>query len=78
MRSKRFIGVASVPVRLIALALLTSTSMPPNSFTAASTAPATDASSRMSQTIGSARAPAAAPALVTVSAAVWIVPGSLG
>ena len=30
MRSKRFIGVASVPVRLMALALLTRMSMPPN------------------------------------------------
>ncbi len=30
IRSNRFIGVSSVPVRLMALALLTSTSMPPN------------------------------------------------
>src|SRR5579885_1277887 len=32
MRSKRLIGVSSVPVRLIALALLTRTSMPPKRF----------------------------------------------
>ena len=30
IRSKRFIGVSSVPVRLMALALLTRMSMPPN------------------------------------------------
>jgi hypothetical protein len=44
MRSS-FIGVAAVPVRLIALALLTRMSMPPNSRAAAAAA-ATAASSR--------------------------------
>ena len=58
IRSKRFIGVAAVPVRLIALALLTRMSMPPNASTAAATADRTAASSRMSQTIGSALPPA--------------------
>jgi hypothetical protein len=51
MRSNRFIGVAAVPVRLIALALLTRMSIPP------SVPPSSDrcrdaASSRMSQAIG--------------------------
>ena len=40
MRSKRFIGVSTVPARQMALALFTSTSMPPKRSTAAPTAAA--------------------------------------
>src|SRR3954463_10425339 len=67
-------SMASVPDRLIALALLTQTSMPPNFSTVAETASATDWSSRMSPTIGSAWPPASSIA----SAAVYTVPSSLG
>ena len=59
MRSKRFIGVSSVAVRLIALALLTRMSMPPNVSTVFATAAAICASSRMSTTQASALPPAA-------------------
>src|SRR5215213_4066458 len=48
--------------------------MPPNSSTTRSTASSTDSASRMSPTIGSACPPASRMS----SAAVWIVPGSLG
>src|SRR5439155_18293201 len=65
---------ASVPDRLIALALLTQTSIPPKRSTACSTAANTCCSSRMSPTIGSARPPAAS----ICSAAVYTVPSSLG
>jgi hypothetical protein len=58
IRSKRFIGVSSVPVRLMADALLTRTSMPPNAWTAAAIAVSTWASSRMSVAIASACPPA--------------------
>ena len=75
MRSKRFIGVAAVPVRLIALALLTRMSMPPNALDRRLDRRRDRASSRMSQAIGSACA--AAPASIA-AAAVWIVPGSFG
>ena len=54
MRSNRFIGVAAVPVRLIALALLTRMSIPPKRCAAIRTAASTAASSRMSQAIGNA------------------------
>ena len=67
-------SVASVGVSEIALALLTQTSMPPNAATPWATASITCASSRMSQTTGSALPPAAS----TSAAAVWTVPGSLG
>ena len=59
IRSKRFMSVASVPVRLIADALLMQMSMPPKRSTAASTAACTCSSSRMSPTIGRAAPPAA-------------------
>ncbi len=74
IRSKRFIGVARVPVRLMALALLTRTSRPPKCATASATALATRASSRTSTTSGRALPPAAS----TSAAAVWMVPGSFG
>src|SRR5579864_3631646 len=74
IRSKRFIGVARVPVRLMALALLTRTSSPPKCATASATALATRASSRTSTISGRAFPPAAS----TSAAAVWMVPGSLG
>src|SRR5215207_1356177 len=48
--------------------------MPPNFSTARSTASSTDSASRMSPTIGNASPPASRIS----SAAVWIVPGSLG
>src|SRR3954470_11234560 len=67
-------SMASVPERLMADALLTHTSMPPNFSTDCATACATDASARMSPTIGSAEPPAASIA----SAAVYTVPSSLG
>ena len=59
IRSKRFIGVAGVGVRLIALALFTRMSMPPKRSTAWATAAATAFSSRMSVGTGSAWPPAA-------------------
>src|SRR5512144_3018244 len=74
MRSKRFIGVASVGVRLIALALLTRMSIPPKRSTALATAAATAFSSRMSVGTGSASPPWA----LISSAAEYSVPGSLG
>ena len=74
IRSNRFIGVSSVPVNEIALALLIRTSMPPNRSAVSFTAPYTATSSRMSTLSGRARPPLASIA----SAAVWIVPGSFG
>ena len=59
IRSNRFMSVACEVVRLMALALLTQMSMPPNSATVFSIAAITCASSRMSQTTGSALPPAA-------------------
>src|SRR3954454_24809825 len=59
---------------LIALALFTTTSMPPKRSTASATAAFTDSSSRMSPAIGRALPPAASIS----SAAVKIVPSSLG
>ena len=47
-----FIGVSKVPVKLIALALLTSMSIPPNVFTASCTALLTAFSSRISTAQG--------------------------
>src|SRR3954471_19482987 len=67
-------SMASVPDRLIALALLMQMSMPPNFSTVAATASKTCWSSRMSPTIGSARPPASS----IVAAAVYTVPSSLG
>ena len=74
IRSKRFIGVCKVPVRLIALALLTRMSMPPNLAAVSATAFSTLCSSRMSHAIGSALP----PAFSISSAAVKIVPGRRG
>ena len=51
-KSHLFIGVSSVPVKLMALALLTSISIPPNIFTAFCTASTTAPSSRMSTAQG--------------------------
>ena len=59
IRSNRFMSVICELVRLIALALLTQMSMPPNSATVLSIASITCASSRMSQSSGSAWPPAA-------------------
>ena len=59
IRSKRLTGVPRVPVKLIALALLTRMSMPPNRSAVLLTASATAASSRMSHGTGSAIPPAA-------------------
>ena len=58
IRSKRFIGVSRVGVRLIAEALLIRMSMPPKRARTASTAAFTCVSSRMSQAIGRALPPA--------------------
>src|SRR2546430_1035179 len=59
IRSNRFISVACELVRLMALALLTQISMPPNSATVLSIAAITCASSRISQRIGNALPPPA-------------------
>src|SRR5258708_17974200 len=56
IRSNRFMSVAWELVRLMALALLTQISMPPNSATVLLTAAITWASSRISQLTGSALA----------------------
>ncbi len=74
MRSRRFTGVSSVPVREIALALLTRTSSPPNVFTAVLTAAATASASRTSNCSASALPPAVSISFATV----WMVPGSFG
>jgi len=74
IRSKRFIGVSSVPRSQIALALLTRMSMPPKVSTVAATAARTWSSSRISHFSASPWPPAA----VTASAALWMVPGSFG
>ena len=74
IRSKRFIGVSSVPVRLMALALLTRMSMPPKCSAARATPSAICASSRISTWSASALPPAASIS----SAALWMVPGSFG
>src|SRR5947208_30345 len=59
IRSNRFMSVPCELVRLIALALLTQMSRPPNSATVFSIAAITWASSRISHTTGSALPPAA-------------------
>ena len=74
MRSNRFIGVSRVPVRLIALALLTRMSIPPKRSAVRATASSIWRSSRTS----TAQASAWPPAASISAAAVWIVPGSLG
>ena len=57
-----FIGVSKVPVKLIALALLTSMSIPPNVFTASCTALLTAFSSRISTAQGRHFPPASSTA----------------
>ncbi|MEA3221183.1 MAG: hypothetical protein OZX49_02302 [Immundisolibacter sp.] len=74
IRSKRLTGVSSVPVRLMADALLTRMSMPPKWATACATAASTASALRTSMTSGRARPPASSISC----AAVWMVPGSLG
>ena len=59
MRSYLFMGVSRVPVREMALALLTRMSIPPNCLTAFSTAVPTLSSSRTSTIWGKACPPAA-------------------
>ena len=75
MRSKRFIGVASVPVRLIALALLTRMSMPPNALHRRGDRGLTR---RFVADVAGDRQRARPPACSISAAAVWIVPGSFG
>jgi len=58
MRSKRFISVAATGVSEMALALLTTMSMPPNRAAVLSIASLTIASSRTSTTSGNALPPA--------------------
>src|SRR5262245_32058877 len=67
-------SVCCTLVSWIALALLTTMSMPPNFSAVASSAVFTFSSSRTSTTIGSALPPAASIS----AAAVWMVPGSFG
>ena len=74
IRSNRLSGTSVIEPRLIAEALFTHMSMPPNCSTVCATADATDCSSRMSPTIGRACPPASSSSL----AAVYTVPGSLG
>ena len=74
IKSYLFISVWSVGVGLIALALLTHISMPPNSETVCSTAALTSSSNRISVLIPIAFPPAS----LSSSAAVKIVPGRVG
>src|SRR6516165_1867891 len=74
MRSKRLMSVSATLVSAMALALLTTISMPPKWSAVRAIASATAASSRTSTSSGSARP----PAFTMSSAAVWMVPGSLG
>ena len=74
IRSKRFIAVSSVPVRLMALALLTRASRPPKVSATFANAAVTWSSKRMS----TAQARALPPAASISSAAVKMVPGSFG
>ena len=74
IRSKRLSGTSVIEPRLIAEALLTQMSMPPNCSTVLATASATESPSRMSPTIGSACPPASSSSL----AAVYTVPSQLG
>ncbi len=54
IRSKRLSGTSSIDPRLMAEALFTQMSMPPNCSTAEATAAATESPSRTSPTMGSA------------------------
>ena len=66
IRSKRLSGTSVIEPRLIADALFTQMSMPPNCSTALATAAATESPSRMSPTIGSACPPASSSSLAAV------------
>ncbi|CAG6994010.1 hypothetical protein PICSAR154_02960 [Mycobacterium avium subsp. paratuberculosis] len=74
IRSNRFIGTSVMEPRLIAEALLTQMSIPPNCSMVLATAASTDSGSRTSPTIGNACPPASSSSL----AAVYTVPGSFG
>ena len=66
IRSNRLSGTSVIEPRLIAEALFTQMSMPPNCSTALATAAATESPSRMSPTIGSAWPPASSISLAAV------------
>ena len=74
IKSNRLSGTSVIEPRLMAEALFTHMSMPPNFSTALATASATESPSRMSPTIGRACPPASSIS----SAAVYTVPASLG
>ena len=74
IKSYLFIGVLTVSVRCIALALFIHMSIPPNLLDASSTAASTWSSNLMSQTIGSAVPPTSSIS----SAAEKIVRGRVG
>src|ERR1700760_4528026 len=74
MRSKRRMSVSAALVSAIALALLTTMSMPPKCCAVRAIAWRTPCSSRTSTTSGSARP----PAFSISAAAVWMVPDSFG
>jgi hypothetical protein len=74
IKSNRLSDTSVVEPRLIADALFTQMSMPPNCSTVLATAEATESPSRMSPTIGNACPPASSISL----AAVYTVPSSLG
>ena len=66
IRSNRLSGTSSMDPRLIAEALLTQMSIPPNCSTALATAAATESPSRTSPTIGSAWPPTSSISLAAV------------
>jgi hypothetical protein len=66
IRSNRFSGTSVIDPRLMADALLTQMSMPPNCATACATASATESPSRTSPRIGSACPPASSISLAAV------------
>ena len=72
-----FIGVSKVPVKLIALALLTSMSIPPNVFTASCTALLTAFSSRISTAQGRHFPPASSTVIKYINT-ITVTPVGLG
>jgi hypothetical protein len=66
IRSNRLSGTSWIEPRLIAEALLTHMSIPPNASTALATASVTESPSRMSPTIGRALPPASSISLAAV------------
>ena len=66
IRSKRLSGTSVMDPRLIADALFTQMSMPPNCATACATADSTESPSRTSPRIGSAWPPASSISLAAV------------